>query len=91
MKNLTNWPWTMRSRTLDRSGRIEMGLKSLGCEGETILGKGTIYAFFHSRGKVAVASEVLNMSVMTGVTMSIIGLSASILRPSLPTDFDLIA
>jgi len=51
---------TMRSKVLQRTGVMEIGLKSAWLRGEGIFGTGRIEAFFHWRGTVGVANDLLN-------------------------------
>jgi len=51
---------TMRSKVLQRTGVMDIGLKSAWLRGEGILGTGRIEAFFHWRGTVDVANDLLN-------------------------------
>jgi hypothetical protein len=48
------------SRDRERTGVIEIGLKSLGCDGFGTFGIGVITAVFHWRGTTPSASDWLN-------------------------------
>ena len=51
----------MRSRTLDGTRVIEMGLKSAGTRGVEIFGRGKIVAYFHCRGTTDVESDMFRI------------------------------
>ena len=51
---------TICSKVLQRTGVIEIGLKSARLGGEGILGTGRIEAFFHWRATEVVANDLLN-------------------------------
>jgi len=53
----TNEYMTCRSSTRDRTGVIEIGRKSLACDGTAILAMGVITAVFHWRGTTPAASD----------------------------------
>jgi len=50
----------MCSKVLQRTGVVEISLKFAWLRGEGILGTGRIEAFFHWRGTVDVANDLLN-------------------------------
>jgi len=55
-----NFWTTNRSSDRERTGVIEIGLKSLGCAGVAILGICVMTAVFHWRGTTPIASDWWN-------------------------------